>query len=355
MFTFSMKKPVQVFSFSIQNSTTDEVDIHIDGDIVDASTQAMIEAWFGDTTSTSYKSFRNALDKVKAQVYNIIINSPGGHVGDALAMHDLLRDMQDNKGKVVNTIGRGIVASSATLLLLAGNSPRMSANSWFMMHTVSGGTYGTVDQVENYAVTMRKFNDKVRDLYSEKSGLRKEDVTKLMNAETWLTADDAKLKGFISNIDGKAEFTNLIPKEQWDYANTAVLNSYNASVKPTDKIEDMKKYFEDMATSIMNAIKGIKPTEPEVGKPIDQVALINSIADAMKKPFEDMGTGLEGQVGTLIANAIKPLEDKIVILETAKTELEGKNKTMETTIADKLGSPTTSKEKPAEVPVGSFN
>jgi hypothetical protein len=52
-----MNRQLQVFNFSFQNAANDAVDIHIDGDIVDASTQAMFESWFGDDTSVSFKSF----------------------------------------------------------------------------------------------------------------------------------------------------------------------------------------------------------------------------------------------------------------------------------------------------------
>lgn len=293
-----MKKPIQVFSYQISNSANSKVTIHIDGEIVDASTQAMIEAWFGDTTSTSYKSFRNALDKIEAKEYDVIINSPGGHVGDALAIADLLTDLQE-KGSVVNTIGRGIVASSATMILLAGNNPEMSANSFFMMHTVSGGTYGNVDQVENYARTMRTFNNKVRDIYAQKSGLRKEEVTKLMDAETWLTAQDAKEKGFVAKVSGDATFTNCIPVENWDYNNTDILNSYNNSVK-TDQPDDMKKLFEDFAATITNLIKGTPVTDKATSQEI-----VNSIAEKVGEGFKGFGDQMEVAVKEAVTNALK--------------------------------------------------
>lgn len=345
-----MKKPVQVFSFSIQNAAPDTVDVHIDGEVVDASTQAMIEAFFGDTTSVSYKSFRNAINASSAKTFNVIINSPGGHVGDAMAIHDLLVDMQ-SKGKVVNTIGRGIVASSATLILLAGKNPEMSANSWFMMHTVSGGTYGTVDQVENYAVTMRKFNDSIRDLYSIKSGLRKEDITKLMNAETWLSASEAKEKGLVSIVAEDATFKNLIKKEDWDFTNSDVLNSYNASVKEspiTNQFEDMKNFFKDLANEIKNAISGIKPAA-------DNAELVNQIATAVSAPFEALD--LEAIVNTAVTESNTTLTARIDALEAANTELVKKNTELEADMVNKLGGKDIVKDEitTAPKPVGSFS
>lgn len=303
----SMKRPIQIFNYSIQNAANDVLELHIDGEIVDASTQAVIEAWFGDTTSTSYRSLRNSLDaRSDFRTLNVIINSPGGHVGDALAIHDYLKDLQ-SKGKTVNTIGRGIVASSATLILLAGENPEMSANSWFMMHQVSGGIYGTVDQVENYGSTMRKFNNKIRDLYASLSGMRTEEVTKLMNAGggdgTFLTAQEAKDKGLVKKVSGEAEFSNSITKDAWPFANTAILNSYNSFVKPAgdqslSNIENtMKQLFLDLKNTIINKVGGIQPAE---GKPLAAAEIANAVGAA----FDGIGERFETEVATQISNAL---------------------------------------------------
>lgn len=232
-----MNKVLDIFNYSFQNATDDSVDINIDGVIVDASTQQIMKDWWGDDTSVSFKSFRDEINNSKAKTFNIFINSYGGHVGDAMAMHDLLVDMQNN-GKTVNTHGRGIIASAATYVLMAGKNSEMSKNSWFMIHNVSGGVYGDVNIVENYARSLRKFNDATRDFYSTSTGIAKENITKMMNAETWMTADEAKEKGFIKNVSGGATFSNEIPKENWHYSNAAVLNIYNHSVKAFKKMNN---------------------------------------------------------------------------------------------------------------------
>lgn len=374
-----MKRPIQIFNYSIRNSASDAVDIHIDGEIVDASTQAMIEAWFGDTTSTSYKSFRNAIDKHEtAKVFNVYINCIGGHVGDAMAMHDFLVDLQ-NKGKIVNTKGIGIIASSGTLILLAGANPEMSENSYFMMHTVSGGIYGTVKQVENYATTMRKFNDSIRDLYAKKTGMRKEEVSKLMDNETWMTATEAKEKGFITNITGSVAFQNVIEKEQWDFANTEILNKYNGDVKPpeTSILNDMKKLFTNLTVDLMNAIKGIKVENnvidahafaEAIGKPINDIAekIDNELpkeignffnTEAGKKVVADMvSASLVAHLAT--EEGKKPVTDTIAAqVEAANKKLADQVGAIETQLENKIGngSIVNKDEKAPPAPVGSFS
>lgn len=305
IFGVSMKCQVQIFNYVVNASKNDEIDIYIDGDIVDASTQQFYKEWWGDDTTTSFKSFRDQINSTDAKVYNVYINSGGGMVTDAMAIHDLLKDVQ-SKGKTVNTIGRGIIASAATYILMAGANPTMSKNSWLMIHNVSGGVWGDVNTVESYANTLRKFNDKARDFYASATGLRKEDITKMMNAETWMTADEAKEKSFIKVIEGEASFTNAIPKDHWQFSNMAVLNAYNSAVQPPKEIiqsknlDEMKEIFQKWGEKIMNAISGI--TAPENN---DHSALMKAIGEAVSNSFKEGADEMEASVKAIVNEAVK--------------------------------------------------
>ncbi|MGE9312885.1 head maturation protease, ClpP-related [Niabella sp. CJ426] len=323
-----MKCQVQIFNYVV-NSDENEVNIYIDGDIVDASTQQFYKDWLGDDTTTSFKSFRDQVNKTDVQTYNVYINSGGGLVTDAMAIHDLLKNLQ-SKGKTVNTIGRGIIASAATYILMAGNNATMSKNSWLMIHNVSGAVWGDVNEVESYATTLRKFNDSSRDFYASATGLRKEDITKMMNAETWMTADEAKEKGFVKQIEGEVAFTNKIPKEHWQFSNMAVLNAYNSAVQPPKEIipqqnlEDMKKYFEELGEKIMNAIKGVKAPENN-----DHAALMQSIGEAVSNSFKEGATGLEDSITKIVNEAVEEATKPAELTEDdkkAKDEADKKAK-----------------------------
>jgi ATP-dependent Clp protease protease subunit len=366
-----MKRPAQIFNFRIQNASSGSVDVYIDGEIVDASTQEIYKLWFGDETSVSFKSFRDQLEASGASTFNIYINSPGGQVTDAMAMHDYLVD-QRSKGKKVNTYGRGIIASAATYILMAGDSPEMSTNSWFMIHNVSGMAWGDVNEVERTANTLRKFNNAVRDFYSNATGIRKEDITKMMDAETWMTGEEAKNKGFVKQLSNEVSFTNLLSTDYWEYSNKDVLAAYNSAVKtppatPADipaniqqfilnQNDDMKKFFQN----IVDAIRNVKPAEGA-----DQVGIANLIADAVGKPFEELSNEIETTITnkvteaeTRIQNALKKeYDDKVTNLTTKVTALETKNTALETELADQKGKKTTTGNNQDDgiKPIGAFN
>lgn len=354
-----------IFNYLVnQNQNQEALDIHVDGDIVDASTQAMLDAIFGDTVTTSYKLVRDQVIASKAKTINMYINSDGGHVGDALAIYDLLQN-EKTKGKVVNTFGRGIIASSATLLLLASDAPEMSANSFFMIHPVSGGIYGNVNEVENFAATMRTFNTQIENLYVNKTGKSADEIKNLMNKETWFTAQQAKDMGFISNVSGDVQFSNAIDPAAWNHADRTILNFYNKSVKPVSQpqnmIEDMKKLFNNFQATIVAAIKGVKPTAETTNE-----SLVNSIADAVGNAFAPLGEQLETGVNEQISNFFGTEAGKKVISDYLQSEAgkalivgqikkEDFEEMFQNEILDKIGGKTTTTTTNKETkPIGSF-
>ena len=149
-----MRTPIINFKYSsIKNQADPTVlDIFIDGDIVDAPTQEIYKNWFGDETSTSYKSFRDSILSSDAGRVNIHINSGGGMMADAFAMHDFIREGIDN-GKDWHTYGKGMVASAATYPLLAPlkskkpENMHISENCFHMIHNAAGGNYGDVNEM----------------------------------------------------------------------------------------------------------------------------------------------------------------------------------------------------------------
>jgi ATP-dependent protease ClpP protease subunit len=281
-----MKRQFQAFNYKVVNQADDTLDVYIDGVIVDAETQQILKDWFGDETSVSYKSFRDQVTAANPKKLNIYIISGGGIVTDAMAMHDFIKDQIKN-GVTVNTIGRGIIASAATYILMAGgDNSSMSENSWFMIHNVAGMVWGDVNIIENYAKSMRKFNNAISGFYARATGLSETVIGNMMDAETWMLANEAKEKGFVKNIDGAAEFKNSIKPEQWPYSNTAVLNAYNSAVKvPSTSESDRKSFFSDIKNEFMNLFNDLKGAikSGKEDKKFDKVENRDAILDMVEQ------------------------------------------------------------------------
>lgn len=307
------------YNYKIQNNA-DVCDIYIDGVIVDASTEQFIRDWWNDDTPTSFKKVRSQISE-SAKTVNVYVNSGGGQVVEAMAIHDYLKNLSKN-GVTVNTFGRGLIASSATYILMASSNSTISENSWFMVHNVSGGIYGDVNEIENYAVMMRKFNDQITDFYSSHTGLSNTVIKNMMNKETWFTGAEAVEQGFVKNKEGNSPFTNCIKPENWLFNNKQVLQAYNSSIQ-TSKNMNIKQLVQDalndlgfgkkpaneitsemLATTIENALK---PLTDQVD---DKVK--NAVAEATK----NIGT----EIKNAVTEAIKDIASKEDIKDMATKE-----------------------------------
>lgn len=359
-----MKPQLPFFNYTVRNQTGDSIDIAIEGLIVDADTQQMYQRWFDDNTSVSFKSFRDQINLAVAngvKTINGIINSPGGQVTEAMAIHDFVQELQD-KDVTVNMKGTGIVASAATYILMASRNSTMTANSWFMVHNVSGFAYGDVNEVESQAKTLRKFNDSVRDFYSNATGLPKETVSALMNKETWMTAAEAKDKGFIKCVAASAEFTNAINPENWLFNNRTVLNAYNSSIKNSPEMDFSKittaietgianmlaklgisntteganqEAFTSFSTEIVNAIKEAVPDEERIQKMVD-----DAVGNSITKSLETLPESISNAISEAVKNTVTKDELKKVTDELAETQKS---------IANRTAGTGTRKDKPENV------
>lgn len=311
-----MKQSLNIFNYTVRNQAEGETDIYIDGEIMDSPTLEIVREWWGDETSVSYKSLRDQITQSDSKRFNVYINSPGGHVGDAMAIHDLFVELQ-SKGIVINTHIRGICASAATYIAMSSKNSSISENSWFMIHNVSGVIWGDVNVIENYARMMRKFNDRITNFYSKRTGLSETVVGNLMNKETWLTAEEAKEKGFINSVTATADFTNAIPEEKWFFQNREVLTCYNSFTKKNDQM-DLKKLetvFNNGIAKILNAVGAKDKSEDK------------ALKDAVNEHFTELSNSIkellptEESIATMVNKAIDArTEDDAAAIEEAVKE-----------------------------------
>lgn len=239
--------------FSFNNISNEVLEVNIEGYIVDSPTQKFYKLYYGDDTSVSFKSFRSELENFSGKKINIKINSGGGSVTEAMAIHDYLVDLQENKGYKITSQIIGLCASAATYIAMAAKNTRMSENSWFMIHLVSGGIYGDVNEIIKYAETLRKFNASIVSFYSNRTSLSEGEVLDMMVDETWLTANEAKDYGFINTITSTQKFNNKIENKYWGFSNTNVLEAYNSFTINTEDMSE-KNEQKGLIASIKNVM-----------------------------------------------------------------------------------------------------
>lgn len=134
-------------------------------------------------------------EKVPIYMY---IDSPGGDVDAGFAIFDMIRFVN----APVYLIGMGLIASAATLVLLAVDKEfRIGLpNSRYLIHQPLGGMRGVATDIEIYAKDMEKIRAKLNKLIAEQTGTSLEQVTKDTERDFWLDSEEAVKYGLISKI-----------------------------------------------------------------------------------------------------------------------------------------------------------
>lgn len=139
----------------------------------------------------------------KAPIY-MYIDSPGGDVDAGFAIFDMIRFVT----APVTLIGMGLIASAATLVLLAVPKEKRFGlpNSRYLIHQPLGGMRGVATDIEIYAKDMEKIRAKLNKIISDETGMALKQVVKDTERDYWLDSEEAVNYGLISKIVEKKDF-----------------------------------------------------------------------------------------------------------------------------------------------------
>lgn len=156
--------------------------------------------WF-EMQSTCPKDVLTAIQNANGERLDVYINSEGGDIG---AGSEIYAALQEYKGEVFIHIV-GYACSAASVIACAGHCD-MVRTGLFMYHNVSGTARGDYHRMNKSAEILMTANRAVAAAYSHKTGKSEQELLAAMDAETWITAEEAVEIGFVDEI---AENQNL--------------------------------------------------------------------------------------------------------------------------------------------------
>ena len=130
---------------------------------------------------------------------NIYINSPGGSFTALTAIYDTMRYLKPD----VSTVCLGQAASAAAVLLAAGTKGKRLAlpNSRILIHQpYTEGTYGQSSDLEIQANEILRMRSLLEEMLAENSGKTTEEVSRDVERDKILTAQQAVEYGLVDNI-----------------------------------------------------------------------------------------------------------------------------------------------------------
>lgn len=150
----------------------------------------------------SAESVSRALDAADGCKHIVLrMSSPGGSAFDGMA----IRAMLSAHPATVTCEVEGLAASAASIIAMGADRIKMHEGSAMMIHQASTMTGGDVAEHEKAIAALSALNDGMASVYAKRSGMGKDDCVHLMQAETWMTPQQACDKGFADEvISGKA-------------------------------------------------------------------------------------------------------------------------------------------------------
>lgn len=187
------------WSMKALDNKTGEVLLY--GEISDVS-------WWGDEVTP--KQFKEDLDALgDVETIKVFINSPGGDVFAGQTIYSMLKR---HKAQVHVYID-GLAASTASLIAMAGDKVVMPANAMMMIHNPWTFAVGNANDFRKLADVLDKVRDSMITAYGSRSALTTEEIKGLLDAETWLTAQECVEYGFADEVEEAKELAASIDKK----------------------------------------------------------------------------------------------------------------------------------------------
>lgn len=170
---------------------------------LEAKKDKAVVSIYGDITSYPFAerdvsafNLSKELEKVTAKTIEVYINSYGGEVAEGLAIYNALKR---HKAKV-KTYVDGFACSIASVIAMAGDERYMYPTSLLMIHNVWTYASGNSADLRKVADDLDIMTSSSIKAYKEHVNISEEEIKELLDNETWLTADEALEKGFITKI-----------------------------------------------------------------------------------------------------------------------------------------------------------
>lgn len=176
------------YGISVTNKA-DEAEINIFGEIAETK-------WYDDdVTPADFKQTIAGLKDKKRIIINI--NSPGGGVFAGMTIYNIIKSLPSETVGVVH----GMAASIASVILQACDRRVVLAGAMVMIHKPQSVAFGDSVEIRKAADFLDKIQDVIISRYTERTIINEKVISKMMDVETWLDAEEAVTFGFADGIE----------------------------------------------------------------------------------------------------------------------------------------------------------
>jgi len=153
-----------------------------------------------------------ALRSIGNKDVTVKINSPGGDMFEGIAIFNLLRS---HPAKVTVEV-LGWAASAASIIAMAADEIRMGLGTFMMVHNAWGVVVGNRHDMREAAALFDGFDGAIADIYEARTGMKRKEIEKLMDAETFMGPSEAVEKGFADAVDDGIQVPSVSDAKNMD-------------------------------------------------------------------------------------------------------------------------------------------
>lgn len=235
------KKIIQSIPYRFYNNTDNTKDEH----------EMVLSGFIGRSSwwyeAISADTIRNALRDVSASTIRIKLNSGGGDADQGIEIYNFLKDL-DKKVIVEVT---SLAASAASIIAMGADEIIMRTGSRMMIHEASTYAWGTKQDIQKTLNALEAYDESIISIYQQRTGKSREDITQLLEAETWMTAEQAVEEGFADKVEFEQQEDSEkgITDEQMQQIINAVTNNLKQNTnqsnepKPPVPVQTKRKGF----------------------------------------------------------------------------------------------------------------
>lgn len=150
---------------------------------------------FGKDCITA-SNVKNELNEMDSKEVTIHIHSYGGDAFEGIAVYNVLKQ----SGKKITVCVDGIAASAASIITMAGDTIQMPRNTQLMIHNAATGLFGNEKEFEIVRKQLESTTQSLRNTYMQRFNRTENELKKLMDEETFFSAEEALRYGLIDEV-----------------------------------------------------------------------------------------------------------------------------------------------------------
>jgi ATP-dependent Clp protease protease subunit len=245
--------------------------------------------FFGDGVDPS--ALVSEIDGISADTLHVRINSPGGSVFDGYAIYNAIKRF---KGQVTVHVD-GLAASIASVIAMAGDEIRMGEGSFFMIHDPWTMAFGTAEEFRKTADSLEKIRESILGTYERRADLSREEISRMMQEESWMDAAEAVEMGFADGLEDAPEVRNAMEFElvaQFKQVPAALQQKQDSPLPTERELERVLRRDAGLSNSVAREIikHGYKP--------------LKDMRDDDSEDFDGLMASLQSAAETLNPNKV---------------------------------------------------